>query len=81
MREFSSGREFAAKFFVDHDAFTVERHAYTNSPLRPFLPDGEVFCNDAYVDSNGHALPPCIVTERGETLVDTKPDLVSSVAV
>lgn len=85
VREDPSGCEFAVKFFLVDEKFTLERRMHTSSPLRAFLPAAEVHDGDTWLDTNGHALPPCIVTERGESLAEwsqvAKPDLDKSVTV
>ena len=76
-RSKTSGLEFAIKFFISSTAFAAERAMYKregdshSNDLAHFLP--KVHCveenlDGALKDVHGHALPPCIVMERGESL-------------
>ena len=80
-----SGREYAIKFFVASRAFKAVRRMHCDSPLQPFLPDVEVHDAATWHDANGHAFPPCIVMERGESLSewaqDAQPDRMQAVTV
>jgi hypothetical protein len=85
VRELLSGREFAVKFFVVAKAFEFERHMHATTPLHAFLPEADLYENHPWLDTAGHALPHCIVMERGESLAEwlqlEKPDLVKAVTV
>lgn len=66
---------YALKFFLSHSTFQDEAALYTDksSPLGPFLPRlrniaGAEGYDPAVLDREGHALPPCIVMEKGESL-------------
>jgi serine/threonine protein kinase len=65
--------EYAIKVFLSKAAFDAESSQYTNqaSPLRQFLPRLHAVVDNSdgtLEDAHGHNLPPCIVTERGESL-------------
>jgi hypothetical protein len=64
--------DVAIKFYVSQTAFKCECEQHTaGSPLQQFLPavhrvvDNE---DGGFVDRYEHALPPCIVMEKGESL-------------
>jgi serine/threonine protein kinase len=65
----NSSKQFAIKFFVNRQNFEVEQGLYENPSLHVFLaPTDDVNSNDLEPHVLGHALPPMIVTERGESL-------------
>ena len=85
VRPEASDREFAVRFFVASRAFKAERRMYRDAPLQTFLPDVEVHGHDTWHDADGHAFPPCIVMERGESLAEwahaTQPDRMNAITV
>jgi hypothetical protein len=64
--------DVAIKFYVSQTAFKCECEQHTaSSPLQQFLPAVHSVVDNAdggFVDRYGHALPPCIVMEKGESL-------------
>eukprot|EP00892_Ulva_mutabilis_P011411 jgi/Ulvmu1/8642/UM046_0047.1 len=82
------GHAYALKFFVVRASFDAERTLYADPALAPFLPRLEALEPNeggALVDNRGHALPPCIAMEKGESLDEwsrrAKPDLFMAVTV
>lgn len=76
------------KFFLEQDHFRAERRTLTIPQLQAArLPLESVHGNEdgAVVDSRGHALPPCVVMQRGVPLEEwmrrESPDILHSVAV
>jgi hypothetical protein len=65
--------EYAIKFFLSMVPFNDESEQYTNkdNPLIDFLPRLHALVGNSdgqFKDDFGHAMPPCIVMERGESL-------------
>jgi hypothetical protein len=65
--------EYAIKFFLSMAAFKDESEQYTNkdNPLIDFPPRLHALVDNSdghFKDAFGHAMPPCIVMERGESL-------------
>lgn len=64
--------QYALKFFLSEKAFIQEKGLYLDdqAPLGEFLPQLHSIKegNTSLTDSQGNALPPCIVMERGESL-------------
>jgi hypothetical protein len=79
-------KQFAVKFFVKLQHFEVEQALYVNPLLLDFLPPtDDVSANDLEPHVLGHALPPMIVTERGESLDEwtrrCKPDFYMCISI
>lgn len=79
---------YALKFFIVAESFAAERELYADAALGPFLPRLEALSDNKdgeLVDAAGHALPPCIAMEKGESLDEwsrrAKPDLFMAVTV
>eukprot|EP00892_Ulva_mutabilis_P002848 jgi/Ulvmu1/12564/UM091_0005.1 len=81
---------YAIKFFASRARFDAEHAMYANDTLKPHAPKVEAVYDpdqspDALTDRFGRALPPCIVTERGESLTEwsrrAKPDVFQAIAV
>jgi hypothetical protein len=73
------------KFFLFTEDFQSQRRLISDSPLSAFLPEAEAHDGNTWQDTESHALPPCIVMERGESLAEwlqaEKPDASKCVAV
>jgi serine/threonine protein kinase len=73
-------------FFLERHHFEVEQALYGNPSLHDFLPPtDDVSSNDLEPHVLGRALPPMIVTERGESLDEwthrCKPDYFMCIAI
>lgn len=73
-------KSFALKFFLKEKDFESEKSIYRNSPIGKLLPMLAGLVEDGQLsDPEGHALPPCIIMERGESLNEwcqrRKPDI------
>jgi hypothetical protein len=79
-------KQFAVKFFIDRRNFEIEKGWYEDSSLRDFLPPpDDVRSNESEPHVLGRALPPMIVTERGESLDEwtrrCKPDFYMCISI
>jgi serine/threonine protein kinase len=79
-------KQFAIKFFTTPHHFEVEQGLYSNPSLLDFLPPtDDVSSNDLEPHVLGRALPPMIVTERGESLDEwthrCKPDFYMCLSI
>lgn len=79
-----SSTDYVLKAFATTAAFNAEAALYTDGdrPLGAFLPQMHEILDNAgrgFRDPHGHAMPPCIVMEKGEALdvwcSRRKPDL------
>ena len=73
-------KTYALKFFLKEKDFESEKSIYRNSPIGKLLPMLAGLVEDGQLsDPDGHALPPCIIMERGESLNEwcqrRKPDI------
>lgn len=73
-------RTYALKFFLKQKDFESEKAFYRNSPIGKLLPMLAGLVEDGELkDLDDHALPPCIIMERGESLNEwckrRKPDI------
>ena len=63
--------DYALKFFLSEGAFRHEKGLYLDDsqPLGQFLPQLKNVLEEGQLnDAHGHAFPPCIVMEKGESL-------------
>ena len=65
--------EYAIKVFLSRRAFEDEAALYEDksNPLGQFLPQVRDIVDNRdgrFTDASGHAMPPCIVMEKGESL-------------
>jgi hypothetical protein len=79
-------KQFAVKFFIDRRNFEIEKGLYEDPSLRNFLPPpDDVRSNESEPHVLGRALPPMIVTERGESLDEwtcrCKPDFYMCISI
>lgn len=67
------GYDYAIKFFADRRSLDAALHLYAESPAAAQLPKVQgVWLNESRaVDAGRVPLPPCIVLEKGECLLDT----------
>ena len=68
-----SSTDYVLKAFATTAAFNAEAALYTDGdrPLGAFLPQMHEILDNAgrgFRDPHGHAMPPCIVMEKGESL-------------
>lgn len=87
-RSMDDEEEYAFKFFISRDKFEAERTATAHWILGAMLPRLEGMYDSRgspLNDPRGHALPPCIIMERGESLLEwfqrRKPDLRTALPV
>jgi hypothetical protein len=80
-----SDDEYAIKFFVRADIFEAERSLYHNATFSDLLPNVDGFYSNEDLGTGGHALPACIVMEKGESLDEwsrrRRPDLYAAMPV
>lgn len=87
-RSTADDEEFALKFFISREKFEAERTVFAHWILGAMMPrlEGMYDNRDAALqDPRGHALPPCVIMERGESLQQwfkrRKPDLRTALPV
>lgn len=67
----TDGAQYAIKFYVKRDAFATEHALYNTGALRKILPSAVAVFDNAdgsFVDSQGDAVHPFVVFEKGENL-------------
>eukprot|EP00892_Ulva_mutabilis_P004406 jgi/Ulvmu1/2337/UM013_0185.1 len=87
-RSTEDDEDYAFKFFISREKFEAERTVFAHWILGAMLPRLEGLYDNrdaALQDPRGHALPPCVIMERGESLAEwfqrRKPDLRTALPV